>query len=204
MKERPILFSGEMVRAILEGRKTQTRRMIKPQPASVIKNEDGSMSQGDYNGSVDFLIKNINCPYGQPGDRLWVRETWGICPDYNCVRYKADRGVDSEAVGGKWHPSIHMRREYSRINLEITNIRVERLQDISEEDAKSEGIEELEIIVHNEGTQFLYGIDPDSANSKFVTDNPISSYKELWEKINGPGSWDKNPFVRVVEFKRVW
>jgi len=177
MKEHPILFSGEMVRAILDGRKTQTRRMIK-NAGQVL-----SSAYKDHKLNIKIGDRYISCPYGQPGDSLWVRETWGICPDYNQVRYRADRGMDAEAVGGKWKPSIYMRREYSRINLEITNIRVERLQDIDEADCQREGIYE--------------GVD----YSKGITYKTL--YKNLWEKINGPGSWDLNPWVWVVEFKRI-
>ena len=177
-KYKPIIFSAPMVKAILDGRKTQTRRIV--------------------------TVKNKNsCPYGQPGDRLWVRETWGVGsrPDplggYEGIEYRADEFYleDSDDLpclrvtpppdvclldyDSGWMPSIHMPRWASRITLEVTGVRVERLQDISSTDAWAEGI------AHS----------PDT--------NPIHDYAELCESINGPGAWDKNPWVWVVEFKRV-
>lgn len=183
MRERPILFSGEMVCAILEGRKTQTRRTI----------------HKDIECDIINTGENVlhRCPYGQPGDRLWVRETWwfGDIIDTrtgnkaeNVVLYKADGSKNPGYNAGvyKWHPSIHMRREYSRLNLGITNIRVERLQYISEEDCFAEGISK-----------------PLSLDYKTVEELSIWRYKELWESINGPDSWDKNPYVWVIEFRRL-
>jgi hypothetical protein len=188
-KERPILFKGEMVRAILEGRKTQTRRIVKPQP---YLDDRGNLIYDKWNfGQTAFGKPNLDnlakmkCPYGQVGDRLWVRETWGICPDYNQVKYKADRGSDDRDVY-KWKPSIHMKRKYSRINLEITGIRIERLQDITEKDAQTEGVSRL-----NLGD---LGIETNK-----------SAFRSLWDNINasmGYG-WNKNPWVWVVEFRRV-
>jgi len=166
MKERPILFSGPMVRAILEGRKTQTRRIVKPQPLrdrGVMAFNDGEHPQ-------------MRCPYGKPGDRLWVRETW--CPDVEpyTFRYKADGDEPLE----RWRPSIHIPRWASRITLEVVSVRVERLQNISEDDALAEGITLVE-----RGT------------------SPVDQFNKLWESINGPGSWEANPWVWVVEFKRI-
>jgi hypothetical protein len=148
MKERPILFSAPMVRAILDGRKTQTRRVIKEK---LMRGEGAHVN---------------NCQYGKPGDRLWVRETFCYHDYLARYLYKAD-GV----TGVKWKPSIFMPRIASRIMLEITGIRVERLQDISEEDAIAEGW-------------------PKSSDW----------YRSLWESINGQGSWVLNPWVWVIEF----
>lgn len=200
MKERPILFSGEMVRAILDGSKTMTRRVIKPQPGNVTTGPTpmGSnwMAWGMYG-----MVRDLWCPYGQPVDRLWVRETWsqfaprpkpgdGV-PENACIDYRADysasalrRGLDSDGDPYKppsWRPSIHMPRWASRINLEVVSVRVERVQDISEDDARAEGIS-----------------------------NPLGSlalniFPSLWDSINlkrGYG-WDTNPWVWVIEFKRL-
>lgn len=184
MKERPILFSAPMVRAILAGTKTQTRRAVKhPALATLSFVVDcGEGWWGDEEGAVQ-----VCCPYGQPGDRLWARETFYYDQEDAELLYRADGEFDSEQVdsGYKWQSSIHMPRWASRITLEITGVRVERLQDISEGDAKAEGV-----------------IRP----RPLVDDDPcthIDAFGDLWESINGPGSWDKNPWVWVVEFRRV-
>lgn len=193
MKERPISFKGEMVRAILDNRKTMTRRIINPQPLWVA------------DPSVPFKTKDadpkgvVRCPYGKPGDRLWVRETWrqGYEPTSfsKGIVYRADHakaiGMDEYSGRHKWKPSIYMPRWASRITLEITNVRVERLQDISEEDAKSEGIEKSDRF---ENTFMTPAGDYASAKIAFM---------RLWESINGSRSWNENPWVWVVEFKRV-
>ncbi|MEQ1751860.1 MAG: hypothetical protein ABL974_20730, partial [Prosthecobacter sp.] len=158
MKECPILFSGPMVRAILDGRKTQTRRIVKPQPSYLVESKCSTYAtslvdrHGDlYPGLAAFGVYSEEeawpCPYGQPGDRLWVRETHrydGLDPniakqmrDPKTVQHRSD--ADDEFV--KWLPSIHMPRWASRITLEIVSVRVERLQDITEADAIAEGIE---------------------------------------------------------------
>lgn len=197
-KERPILFSGPMVRAILDGKKTQTRRVIKPQPlGDYLYLSDINPQYACFTGS-----SARRCPYGKIGDRLWVRETFCIVNDREFggnlwVDYRATPKYSKEAPAGwenapndiaalKWKPSIHMPRKLSRINLEITDIRVERVQTITEEDAKSEGAFDMNCGIHG-----------------------ITSYKagfeNLWNEINkkrGYG-WDKNPWVWVVTLKRV-
>lgn len=183
MKERPILFTGPMVRAIQAGRKTQTRRLLKlPLDAHPPCNHDSGVD----------LMKMYKCPYGVPGDRLWVRETFawsGYACDQEEVLWRADQEYTLEERGGSpWKPSIHMFRWASRINLEVTKVSVERVQDISEEDSLSEGIE---------GAGTCYGITPEEVNKL--------QFKYLWNFINekrGFG-WDKNPWVWVVEFKEV-
>jgi hypothetical protein len=196
MKERPILFSAPMVRALLDGRKTQTRRVIKPQP-----------EMKDFgNGLMPWMpIGGVNadrwpCPYGEPGDILRVRETAWERPE-RTIRmmrdgadtwppyvYDAD-GISEEehaqlkAWGWKRRPSIHLPRLGSRIKLEITAIRVERLQDISEADSFAEGIP-------GELLHRAQGWAP-------------GAYRFLWEQINGPDSWTENPWVWVIEFKRI-
>ena len=177
-KERPILFSGEMVRAILEGRKTQTRRVISKQPLAG-ENVRYNADNGYVLYGPEFMRQFVKCPYGQPSDRLWVRESWAL--DGSRVVYMADLSRSGQAWV-KWKPSIHMRREYSRINLEITGVRVERLQDIKNKDAIAEGVS--------------YDVSKPQGS-------PVARYQTLWEKINGGESWDANPWVWVVEFKRI-
>lgn len=173
MKERPILFSAPMVRAILDGRKTQTRRIMKPQPEPC----------GD--GVLRPLI--TECRYGYMGDRLWVRETFsdkGLPPGEVYYRATAENdGLTADEVANvRWKPSIHMPRWVSRITLEITHVRIERLMEISVEDAESEGWP-----------------GPDALNT-IRNAYPIAWYADLWESINGPGSWEANPWVWVVTF----
>lgn len=209
MKERPILFSGPMVKAILSGNKTQTRRTIKFNPpfnhASawpfVNKFPDGWWVWTDFNPTekdLAILRQNGNgrpCPFGQPGDRLWVRESWRLTTTDDCACYdpcgcKVGLPVyraTADDPDAKWKPSIHMPRWVSRITLEITGVKVERLQDISDDDCMAEGIEPCNCI---EGC--------DICAKSFQED-----YQQLWESINGKGSWDANPWVWVVEFKEV-
>jgi hypothetical protein len=186
MKERPILFSAPMVRALLDGCKTQTRRIYKNR-----KHPDAGcdIAASELVREPQHVIDRI-CPYGQPSDRLWVRETHSVVPDsdetagYSSVLYAADGGEPY----GKWKPSIHMFREHSRILLEVTGVRVERLQDISEADAADEGVEYYE-------PSHTVGLQPCSAHRY--------AYEDLWREINGSGSWDANPWVWVVEFRRL-
>ena len=189
MKERPILFSAPMVRAILAGQKTQTRRVVKPQP------DPGCVGHfGLGNPFVRTAERNVGCPYGQPGDRLWVRETWREFIDSECVdgvRHELGRDVlyraDGDSSKFAWRPSIFMPRWASRINLEVVHVRVEKLQDISEADAIAEGAPGG----HGSIPGYLYAA------------TPHEHYRHIWESINGTGSWDANPWVWVVEFKRI-
>lgn len=171
MKERPILFSGAMVRATLADRKTQTRRVITERYQQCLSPED------EPEAFLEF------CPYGQPGDRLWVRETWcyvgEVVPEpIECI-YKA---TDPDWQGG-WTPSIFMPRWASRITLEVVSVRVERVQNISEEDAKAEGVIPLE------PRTGLYRCE----------------FERVWDSINARRgySWDSNPFVWCVSFRRI-
>ncbi|AUR80793.1 hypothetical protein TC7_024 [Pseudomonas phage TC7] len=209
-RERPILFNDQMVRAILEGRKTVTRRVMKPQPTPC---KDGGhhwpcnihqsmlhVERELQNGEGCWCgLAEAACPYGQPGDRLWVRETWGLqVRSYGggageFIVYRATnpdaiycRSSEGREYPVKWKPSIHMHRHSSRILLEITAVRVERLQDISDDQAIAEGID-----THPTG---FYGNGCITAGGAFL---------ELWESINGDGKWAANPWVWVVEFKRV-
>jgi len=198
MKDHPILFSGAMVRALLEGTKTQTRRAVKLQ----VQHDDSWVGGWKIvHKRVTQALLTFNqlggkllgsdaaiCPYGQPGDRLWVRETFCDLDDGE-FEYRADGECDPNVVP-RWTPSIHMPRAASRILLEIVSVRVERLQDISEKDARAEGvtIENRHMAGYCAG-QFL----PPS----------IRAYRDLWESISGDGNWGANPWVWVVEFKRV-
>ncbi|MFW2973891.1 hypothetical protein ACN6UB_25950 [Serratia marcescens] len=226
MKERPVIFNGEMVRAIINGRKTQTRRLMAVQPES---NQFGLLRISDSTkrsdiGKYHWAESNatgthqrsalFSCPFGQVGDRLWVRETFA---DVNtdggpAFTYRADHGlkfclddespVDYDRYPGKnfamwcsdlwngedghsWSPSIHMPRWASRITLEITAVRVERLNDISEEDASAEGV----------------------APSQHIITPPEALYRvgflKLWQSIYGEESWHANPWVWVIEFCRL-
>ena len=184
MKERPILFSAPMVRAILEGRKTQTRRVVKSNWDA--KDDDNWPMVMDEDG----LWFRQACPYGQIGDRLWVREAFFIDEGKGSVRYRASGHVSPFG----WKPSIHMPRWASRILLEITSVRVERLQDISEVDALAEGITESQIDTELKAAEEMDQVEPNPARCCF---------RYLWEDINGIESWADNPWVWVVEFKKV-
>lgn len=202
-KERPILFNGEMIRALLDGRKTQTRRVIKPQP--------GKLTFFDWPASKEKPWpvlpggKLQPCPYGVPGDRLWVRETHGIAyqDGKQIYEYKASwYDWDAERAtrnGMKWKPSIHMPRSACRIILEVTDVRVERVQDISEEDAKAEGVKWTDGAIPG-----LPG--PDNIPQWGYPCFPHrKAFERLWDSINkkrGYG-WEVNPWIWVVEFKRV-
>lgn len=205
MKERPILFSGPMVRAILSGQKTVTRRVMKPQPqkapVDVVDGVPSWDSPTNYAGEVQMNTQHGKpCPYGKPGDRLWVREAWAQinvaqAPGETWVVYReCDNRTD---YGGPWKPSIHMRRRDSRILLEVTDVRVERVQDITEDQAEAEGVEGC--IPSCPGPYDEHGNpECDCMNLTYV-----QSFQALWESINGRKSWDANPWVGVVEFKRI-
>lgn len=226
-----MIFNAEMVRAILNGRKTQTRRIMKNQPAgdypgtpSLIRSVGGGFQwYGHYGESSIF-----NCPFGAVGDRIWVRETWGVVsheldedgriqpwsPDRPATAihempfgngyysghaiYAADGeftwGDDDGYEDGRscWKPSIHMPRAACRILLEVTGVRVERLNSISQEDAQAEGMELT-------GWRPTYS-DPDSGGEVWT---PYDNFAQLWESIYGEESWNANPWVWVIEFKVV-
>jgi hypothetical protein len=242
MKERPILFSGEMVRALMAGRKTQTRRVVKPQPpighawsgwcvTSTHRADEGKATWAAGTGPFLRDVHRVACPYGKPGDRLVVRETFYAYGRWETrfdrrkgrdawhfvdmtiesgkqYRYAADSGDNGTPERGKggvvrwWkRPAIFMPRTASRLTLEITGVRVERLQDISEADAQAEGIERV-------GGEFScspwrnYRIGKPGEMSCHCSAK-ARSYMTLWESINGPSSWDANPFVWVMEFRRI-
>lgn len=233
MTEKPILFSSEMVRAILDGRKTTTRRVMKPQPDTTHNGEPywyvGGLRVGHITNPKSERLGNnpLNCPYGKPGDRLWVRETWvelmhtspstdrpltitegekliehatmnpdgGWYYDGKVIAYRANSNIEfcdgdgfSDDMANRedmprWRPSIHMPRWASRITLEVTDVRVERVQDISEEDAIAEGF----------------------ALAGCGGEGPVRTFSRMWDQINARRgySWESNPFVWCVTFRRI-
>lgn len=196
MKERPILFSAPMVRAILDGRKTQTRRIVKPQPDFLGSMDDPTTP---WKTLAPGLHEFIVCPYGKPGDRLWVRETHAPQPDCMMawdnwmllhrtgpkpiIHYAADGG---DPWVDRWRPSIHMPRWASRITLEVIGVRVERLKTIRTKDAQAEGV-------------FV----PSMQYAALGEHSHRFAFGSFWEQINGSGSWDANPWVWVIEFRTV-
>lgn len=225
MKERPILFSAPMVRALLAGTKTQTRRVAKGVVAVHSRT-------GEALAKLDSAGPRVACPYGQPGDRLWVREAFRFTDlfDGDSPARVGERCVDAgyrkpwaplqfEADGqrtnwqhvatppndgpprpGKLRPGMFMPRWASRITLEVTGVRVERLQDISETDAIAEGIERL-----RSGRGYFDPSIDKAAAARLELHWPTAreAYRALWESINGPGSWDATPWVWVLEFRRL-
>lgn len=206
MKERPILFSAPMVRAVLDDSKTQTRRVVKlPKYCEWGRDYDGQILEGDN----DYPVDELRCPYGQPGDRLWVREAWTThafldkVPPRDLTTRSIHYVADGEIKTGKYRPPMFMPRWASRITLEIVSVRVERLQDISEADALAEGITSV-VFRPDTGWPLCdgYMVGPDDGKMALET-SAMKAYRNLWEQINGPGSWDLNPWVWVIEFKRV-
>ena len=227
MKERGMIFNGEMVRAILDGRKTQTRRMLTPRQLEMIgyaaqAGECYPLESGQQHANSQAYYREW-CPFGQLGDCIWVRETWADVNHDGCpaVAYRADGEVRDlheddgdeddprlekywfaawypdliSGTEGNWKPSIHMPRWASRITLEITGVRVERLQDISEEDAEAEGID-MEALAD---AQDCY----DCIADHNFTGRPTAAghFSYLWQSIYGAESWQANPWVWVVEFR---
>ncbi len=222
-KERPILFSPPMVRAILDGRKTMTRRVVKPQPEYVYGLTVSKWSVGAIISNAPAINNNLpttKCPYGVHFNQLWVRETFrieNVSSDRKAVQVKYRAGGLSNWIewpgksqSFKWTPSIYMPRAFSRIDLKITDIRVERLQDISEEDAEMEGVFCDNVIVDvkcysgdpveiNEDRYFYDGCGDE------VFETADDAFQHLWDSINGKSdySWDANPYVWIIEFERV-
>ena len=180
-----------MVRAILEGRKTQTRRIVKPQPERC-----SGCQSCNYIGD-HFTQPLPKCPYGAAETKLWVREAWAqtLSGDYI---YKANYCEEHPPMGlrGNWKPSIHMPKEAARIFLEISEIRVERLHDISECDSLAEGIDYKD---YGDYQRYF-----DYQNHLFSFASLIWSFRSLWKSINGEESWDSNPWVWVVSFEKKW
>ena len=235
MKERGMIFNGEMVRAILDGRKTQTRRPIKWKQTrftEIGEREDGSKWpwSEDAEHACDFWHP---CPFGAVGDRIWVRETWQAIHDYcdenghvderryarSIPRHRGNywHPVYEEAWGNEsredrefpWRPSIHMPRWASRILLEITDVRVERLNTISEEDAQREGVHtevwDQTVVARNyvASDEFFQFWSDDMPHYVEMNQLYRSSFRSLWDSIYGEESWKANGWVWVIEFKRV-
>jgi hypothetical protein len=202
VKERGILFSAPMVRALLDGRKTQTRRLVNRQGPHFHERAElvGRNLPGLPTGAFVFVDAcgedpvpvAVRCPYGEPGDRLWVKETFGFLAG-NGLRtvYRADgdppaRSDGSRVEGMKWRPSIFMPRRASRLTLRIESVRVQRLQSISEKDARAEG-----------ATRVDFG-----ATGGVGIGSYAQAYRTLWSSLHGPESWAANPWVWVLDFKK--
>lgn len=239
MKERPILFSGPMVRAILEGRKTQTRRLVKfPSTGAFVCVQGYWTSQtvdewwplvsvdGESTSDGDGNETPMRCPYGKPGDRLWVRETtyiwgrwlknglgktgkqkWRFKIEARSITFDpshpqvATKNTPKERNMYWKRPSIHVPRWASRMTLEITDVRVERLQSISKADAIAEGIDSPSTAPTNSTPWRNYLVKQPAGAHNFCT--PQRSYMSLWDSINGTRSSDSNPWVWAVTFKMV-
>ena len=236
MTERPILFSAEMVRAILDDRKTQTRRLMKaqPYPDSIVTVEHYHQTVIDRHGDMqpgpeifgahwDDGECGLRCPYGAPGDTLWVRETWAPHP-HGVMRCGAVYRADLDAVpdAGRWRPSIHMPRWASRLTLRITDVRVERLQDISEDDARAEGCQARPFpgpwwqgyrdlgdgqMLHQQAigeTAPDWMIEPKQMPpTPWLDQSARDGFRSIWMGLHGPGAWESNPWVWALSFKRV-
>lgn len=218
-KEIPILFSTPMVQAILEGRKTQTRRIVKlnkeienPEFGYTAFTPAGKISVRGIHKDGQYGESFFRAPYGKRGDRLWVRETF--CPyndGSNKYWHKATDSGPARDSGffTRWRPSIHMPKAAARIWLEVESVGVERLQEITNTDAKAEGIEFTAPHRHgSEGLEFerVPGqIEKDAYAHRHITqesDCYLCPFKQLWQSINGPESWGQNPWVWVIKFKR--
>ncbi len=213
MTMRPILFSAPMVRALLADRKTMTRRVVDPQPnfpdfADRIIWTDAHGSPGLHIYDKHCIARgvwDVKCPYGTPGDHLWVRETWQSLQKFDVLppnKVPVGSEIQYPASWEHWvskrRPSIHMCQWMSRITLKITGVRVERLQAITEQDARAEGVE------HADGLND-YWLDYLETKGHIIQGvaSAKQSFATLWDKINDRGAWDANPWVWVVEFRRV-
>lgn len=232
-KERGILLSAPMVRALLAGRKTQTRRLVKPQPieggeariafdgtpyVQLIPNADGNL-----HGPDEWRL--VPCPYGHPGDRLWVKETHALlwpgefAPERmedHRIEYRADTDGkvrpgnwsdahpdDAKENAPRWRPAIYMPRWASRLLLEVTEVRVERVQGISEDDAEAEGLARRTVDAwETRGEMWTEWGLPEWPKSKWRT-NPRAAFSVLWDDVHGPGAWERNDWVWVICMKWV-
>ena len=244
MKERPILFSGPMVRAIMEGRKTMTRRIVKPIIANCLEDGWGGEQQIYWTRDDEPIEATRLCPYGASDDRLWIKEAWRTYENFNefspkeiekmaknigyenawaPIQYEADQTrinwLDRQYGPGRYRHAQFMPKWASRILLEITNVKVERLQDITEEDAASEGVAPLfsQKQIHEPHYRMELDLDPmpfknytwhgmggsDEFSGYSSCATAKESFQSLWYSIHGPDSWEQNPWVWVIEFKKL-
>lgn len=194
-----------MVQAILDGRKTETRQVVKPQPHIIAAHKTISWKKSFFTSSVQLeLTEAVNvflydkCPYGKPGDVLWVRESFMELGFVGNYVFKADDPIPLND-GDRWKPSIHMPKAAARIWLEVTEVKVERLQDITEESAIAEGIESTWTVNRNPGTEYKNYYPPNKGGKGFSIAR--WSFQSLWQSINGAESWTANPWVWVIKFK---
>ena len=214
MRERPIIFSAHMVLALLAGRKTMTRRIVKyvyPASFAVIGVRDAISDRDGAPSRLDIAPRDWElCPYGVPGDRLWVREAFQYCDvqldgyereDPVCVLFKADmkpyrceptaRFIPNQHAEewkiGRWRSPLYMPRWASRLTLEVTDVRVERLHDISDADARAEGVTPAPFTRAGRAADLLH----------------VEAFEALWESIHGKGSWHANPWLWVISFRRL-
>lgn len=220
MKERPLIFNSDMVRAILENRKFETRRMrsldlVNKNPNDfqlealfLEKPRKDLVIVGRFKNLTSGELIAIPCPYGKPQDLFWVRETWreALSETHECYAYRADMkyrcNKPTQALNGGWKPSIHMPKNVARIWSECTSIGVERLQQITDEGAIAEGIESR-VIGQAFYRDYLSSEGDYMGSSRWRFESPVDSYRSLWESINGPGSWDLNKWVWVVGVKKI-
>lgn len=205
-----MLFSAPMVRAILEGRKTQTRRLVKDSTGAFFDHagyEPVEIRTGEWafrDKSAKALTTAaagspvFRCPYGTSGDRIWVKETFSHVDDFHGKPLTSYRATDANPLP-HWKPSIFMPRLLSRILLEIVEVRVERLRGITESDAIAEGIEREGAKLWKNYTLLRQGFYHPRGGQYL---SAVNSYRTLWESINGPGSWERNPWVWVLDFKK--
>jgi len=197
MNTKPMLFSTDMIRALLDGRKTQTRRIVKPQ---ALINDNGILEPNGMTASMwrkvsrelpESFGANYFSPYGQPGDLIWVRETFAIYQGHSDSVPLYKTGTHDDLL--KWIPSIHMPRWASRLTLKITDVRIERLQDISKEDAEAEGLKKWP----HKG-DFAWGYDGCSEDGH---GSPTGAFHSLWNSIYPDDDWYSNPWVWVYSFE---
>jgi hypothetical protein len=232
LKVRPIIFTGESVRAILAGSKVQTRRIMKPQPPEWVREfgQTAFTPPGHISGRGEYEDqgpgeKFFKCPYGVPGDRLWMREAWlGLHRDHwahpnqskesvvnergdrNAVAYRADTTPEGEEIrrqyGYRWRPSIHMPRWASRITLEVTEVRVQRLQEISGEDAQAEGISPL--AASEISSELLRAFPSMRRGASEREERMLAAFGYQWDRLNAKRApWPSNPWVWGITFRRI-
>jgi hypothetical protein len=226
VQEKPILFSGPMVRAVMDGRKTQTRRVVKPLPSWQVHSICDPSAAADpwavwfHYPETERVGHLRNCPYGKPGDRLWVRETWNRCVCAACDKALPNKGPHgcvyrasyNGPSGQVFKPSIHMPRWASRLTLEIVSVQVERVQDISEEDAIAEGCKAEVYTAEDVANLQISDAAPHIKElGRILGPGSVparTDFMRLWDSINskredGKYAWEKNPWVWAIEFNKL-